>query len=369
MSGIDAASWDAFGESVARYVDTKYDFDTYRRFRATPEGFGRAAWGDYADLGWLGLAVPEEAGGLGGGAQAMAVLMEGVGRGLLLEPFLASLVLGAGLVAAVADAVQAAVILPGIVSGETILAFAHDEGAQRSGFAHHQCRAIPTPTGFRLRGGKSLVLHGDVATALIVSARIEGDAALSLFLLDAKAPGLVIERHRLIDGRGFARIHLNDAPAERLGAGPAEPAIRTVVERAVAAVCAEGVGAMARLNAMTLDYVKTREQFGQKIAGFQAIQHRLVDMAVAEREARSIAAAAACALDARHTRAGLVVSAAKIRVNRAARFIGENAVQLHGAIGMTEELPVGHFFKRLLVIVSLFGDDDAHLDRPGPGPA
>lgn len=363
MAAFDSAERASFADSVGRFVTDRYDFDRYRALRATPEGYGREEWQAYADLGWLALPFAAEAGGLGGGAEETAIVMEAIGRGLLLEPFLASIVLGGGLVDRCGTAGQIETLVPTLTTGETVLAFAHNE--RDAGDAIDLIRASVSvgPDGYRLSGRKTLVLHGDVATRLVVSARIEDEAALSLFLVDPGAAGVSVEPHRLIDGRGFAEISFVDAATERLGAAPAEAAIRSAVDGATVAICAEAVGAMEVLNAATLAYAKTRQQFGRPIGNFQALQHRLVDMAVAEQEARSITRAAARALDASHPGAALVISAAKLCINRAGRFIGESAIQLHGAIAMTEELSVGHYFKRLLTIGSLFSDTDEHLDR------
>lgn len=345
---------DSFTRSVDRFVEERYGFDRQREIAASADGFGHAEWRDMADLGWMALPLPEDAGGLGGGMQETAIVMAGIGRGLLLEPYLATVVLAGGLIAACADEPARSDLLSAIAAGEAIWAFADTDGDD-------PVLALPDGEGWRIGGTKTLVLHGHSAGHLLVSARTADGTGL--FMVDADAPGVERRRFDMVDGRGVAEIGFGAAPAVRLGNGDAAVAIVAAHDRAAVALCSEAVGAMAALNAMTLDYARTRQQFGVAIGSFQALQHRLVDMAVAETEARSVAAAAAEALDAGHPMASMVVSAAKIRINRAGRFVGESAIQLHGGIGMTNELAAGHYFKRLLAIGSLFGDCDMHLDR------
>ena len=359
MAAFDKAERTSFTASVDRFVAEQYDFTRYLALRAGPERYGRAEWARYAELGWLALLLPVEAGGLGGGAEEAAIVMEAIGRGLLLEPFLASIVLGGGLVARAGRPEQVADILPQLAAGTMILAFASLDAPGAASVAKVDLGV----GGFRLTGRKDFVLHGDIATQMVVSARLGDDDRVRLFVVDPRENGVAVEQRRLIDGRGVARVSFSAAPAEALGEADATAVIQVVSDHAVAALCSEGVGAMGALNMMTLAYVKTRQQFGAPIGSFQVLQHRLVDMVVAEQQARSMTLAAARALDQSHPNAALIVSAAKVCVNGAARFIGEQAIQLHGGIGMTEELSVGHYFKRLLPVGSLFGDSDHHLDR------
>lgn len=356
MTVFNGDELDEFTRSVGRFVDDRYGFVTHRRLAASATGFGTAEWSAMAELGWLALPIGADHGGMGGGATETAVILEAIGRGLLLEPYLASVVLAGGLIGSAGSDAQKTEILPSIASGKAIYAFAHEE-LDSGRFV----KAVLTNGIFRLSGSKMLVLHGDAATQLLVSAQYDGGQ--SLFLVDGTAPGVVRAVFTLVDNRRAADIRFDDVAVQRLGGSDSTTQIAAILDRAVAALCAEAVGAMAALNAMTLAFTKTRQQFGVPIGSFQVIQHRLVDMAVAETEARSIARAAADAIDTGHPHAAMVVSSAKIRINRASRFIGESAVQLHGGMGMTGELAVGHYFKRLLLIGSLFGDCDVHLDR------
>lgn len=351
---FDDQELESFTSSVDRFVTERYPFERQRELARSACGFGREEWREMADLGWMALSVPADHGGLGGGVREEAIIMAGIGRGLLLEPFLASAIVSTAIVASLASEVQRALILPGMASGERLYALGEEDGATAM-------TARPEGEGWRLDGDKALVLHGDVADRLLIAA-LAGEE-IGMFLVDADAAGVSRAPFQLIDGRGGADIALRDTPAERLGAGDARAALAATRDRGTIAVCAEAIGAMAALNALTLAYVKTRQQFGVTIGSFQVIQHRLVDMTVAEIEARSIVAAAAEAFDAGNPMAGMLVSTAKLRINRAARLIAEGAVQLHGGIGMTDELAVGHYFKRLLAIGSLFGDCDHHLDR------
>jgi alkylation response protein AidB-like acyl-CoA dehydrogenase len=356
MTVFNSDELDDFTRSVGRFVDDRYGFVTHRRLAASVTGFGTTEWSAMAELGWLALPVDAGHGGMGGGATETAVIMEAIGCGLLLEPYLASVVLAGGLIGSVGSDAQKSEILPTIASGKAIYAFAHEE-FETGRFAE----AVLTNGIFRISGAKMLVLHGDAATKLLVSAQYEGGQ--SLFLVDGTAPGVVRTVFTLVDNRRAADIRFDDVAVQRLGGSDSTTQIAAILDRAVAALCAEAVGAMGALNAMTLAFTKTRQQFGVPIGSFQVVQHRLVDMAIAEAESGSIARAATDAIDAGHPHAALVVSAAKIRINRASRFIGESAVQLHGGMGIAGEQAVGNYFKRLLLIGSLFGDCDVHLDR------
>lgn len=356
---FDDQECESFASSVDRFVIDRYPLERQRELARSASGFCRETWREMADLGWMVLSVPADHGGLGGGVREEAIVMAGIGRGLLLEPFLASAILSPAIVASIASEAQQAALLPAMASGECLYALGDQDGAA-------PMIARVQGDGWRLDGDTLLVLHGDAADRLLIAAAVEGETGgseIGIFLVDAAAAGVSRVPFHLIDGRRGADIALRGTPAERLGAGDARAAIATTRVRGTIAVCAEALGAMAALNALTLAYAKTRQQFGVTIGSFQVIQHRLVDMAVAEVESRSIVAAAAEAFDADHPMAAMMVSAAKLRINRAARLIGEGAIQLHGGIGMTEELAVGHYFKRLLAIGALFGDCDHHLDR------
>ncbi len=323
-------------------------------------------------MGWLGLAIPESLGGLGGGMTALAVLMQASGRGLLTTPLLATLVLGAGAIELAGDDSQRQAFLPAVAAGELMLALAHQEPASGHDLHSVACVAESGDGGYRLSGKKRLVLHAASAHQLVVSARLGAAGPISLFMVPADSEGLSLNPYRLLDGRPAADITLDHTfvPEEnRLAAEDAGSAIDRLHQRAAAAVCAEACGAMTALNDTTLEYVKTRRQFGTAIGSFQVIQHRLVDMVVAQQEALAITGTAVTALDYHWDNARELVAAAKVRTSRAGRFIGEQGVQLHGGMGMAEELPVGTYLKLLLTNGTLFGDADWHREAflaPGP---
>jgi alkylation response protein AidB-like acyl-CoA dehydrogenase len=356
MPILDSDVLSDFTRSIDRFLAQRYAFDQQQRLARSDDGFGRDEWGEMAELGWLALPIEVVHGGLGGGLAEAALVMDAVGRGLLLEPYLASAILSARLIAGAGSPAQKDELLPAIADGKIIAAFAHvDAGSGQ------QATAREDGGSALLSGHKTLVLHGDVADVLIVSAVSEGQQRL--YTLSVQTPGVARTSWRMIDSRSIAEIELQDAAAEPLGQEGAHSVIAAALDCAAAAVCAEAVGALSALNEQTLAFAKTREQFGVAIGSFQSIQHKLVDMKVAEEEARSLAKSAALAVDSGHPAAPLIVSAAKARIDRIGRFVGESAIQIHGGIGMSDELMVGHHFKRLLAIGSLFGDAETHLDR------
>ncbi|MAF49597.1 MAG: acyl-CoA dehydrogenase family protein [Rhodospirillales bacterium] len=356
--------------SAERYVERDYGFERRRDIIAGADGFGRETWAQMAELGWLGLPFAEEDGGFGGTPVETMVVMEAIGRGLMVEPYLTTVVLAGGLIAACGNADQKSAILPKVASGEMLLAFAYAEPRSRFDPADVETTAAKDGNGYRLNGHKAVVLHGGAADKIIVSARTAGgqrDAAgITLFLVDADAAGLEVLPYPTIDGSQAAEVRLADVASDNVlgDVDTAYPAIDAVLDAGIAAVAAEAVGAMQVLHDDTLDYLKTRRQFGQPIGSFQALQHRIVDMYIELEQARSAAVMATLRIGAadpeirRHA-----LSAAKVQIGRSSRFIGQNAVQLHGGIGMTDELRVSHYFKRLTVIATQFGNVDFHLDR------
>jgi alkylation response protein AidB-like acyl-CoA dehydrogenase len=298
--------------------------------------------------------------------------MQAFGRHLVLEPYLATVVLGVTALRLAGTEAQQGEILPEVAAGTMKLAFAHYERQARYDLTDILTTAKPNAGGFVLEGAKSVVLHGDCADRLIVSARTSGgrdDAGgLSLFLVDANAPGLARRGYALRDGTRAAELSLSGVQVPRdalLGeVDNALPTIQRVVEAGIAATSAEVIGNMEAMQAMTLDYLKTRQQFGKPIGDNQALQHRAAEMLVAMEQGRSMAMLAAMSLEevdaAERARS---ISMAKVGVGQAGRFVSQNAVQLHGGIGMTEEYAVGHFFRRVMVIEHLFGDTATHLDR------
>jgi len=359
-------------ESVRRLVKDNYDIPKRKSYMATAEGFSRALWARYAELGLLGLPFAEEHGGFGGGGVEAMIVMETIGRGLVVEPYLATVILGGGLVALAGNAEQKKAILPVVAEGKLLLAFAHGERQSRYALADVETRAKKDGGSYVLSGAKGVVLHGDSADRLIVSARTSGGArerdGITLFLVDATAKGVSRRGYPTVDGLRAAEVTLDNVRvgADALLGAPdhAYDSIERAVDRAIAALCAEAVGIIETLNATTLDYLKTRKQFGVPIGSFQALQHRMVEMVVEHEQAKSMAVLAALSAesgDARERRRA--ISAAKAQIGRSGRFVGQQAIQLHGGIGMTDEYIAGHYFKRLTMIDRSFGDADHHLDR------
>ena len=360
------------GDSVARLLSNQYGFEQRKALLKTEAGWSEALWRQYAELGLLGLPIAEDYGGFGGGPVDIMLLMQAFGRHLVLEPYLATVVLGGTAVRLAGNDGQREEMLSGIAAGTTRLAFAHAERQARYDLTDVLTTAKPNAGGFLLEGAKSVALHGDSADTLVVSARTAGgrdDAdGLSLFLVDAASPGVARRGYALRDGTRAAEVALSGVQVPRsalLGTQDhALPVIRRVVEAGIAATAAEVIGAMEAMQAMTLDYLKTRQQFGKPIGDNQALQHRAAEMLVALEQGRSMAMLAAVSVDEPDAEErARAISMAKVGVGQAGRFVSQNAVQLHGGIGMTEEYAVGHFFRRVMVVEHMFGDTAYHLDR------
>ena len=358
-------------DSLKRFVQKEYSFEKRLAIQKSPEGYSRAVWAQLAEMGVLGLPFSEEYGGFGGGAAETLIVMQAIGNGLLVEPYLAAVVLGGGLVQALGDPVQKR-MLSRVAEGKLLLAFAHGEPRARYALAQVETRAARDGKGWKLSGRKAVVLHGAQADRLIVSARTGGAAndetGISLFIVDRGAAGMSVRDCRTIDGLRAAEVVLNDVRVSAqalLGAeGGAFPAIDRVSDSGAAALCAEAVGVMETLNAQTLEYLKTRQQFGQPIGRFQVLQHRAVDMFIHCEQSRSIALLAAmksASSDAGERRRA--VSAAKALIGRSGRFIGQAAIQLHGGMGVTDEVAASHYAKRLTMIDFWLGDTEHHLAR------
>jgi pimeloyl-CoA dehydrogenase small subunit len=365
-------------DSVDRLIGPAYDdLGQRRRMQKEPAGYSEPLWQKYAELGLTALPFSEAQGGFGGGAEETLIVMEAIGRGLALEPYLACIVLGGNLIRLGASPSQQELLIPQLADGSLRLAFAHTERQARYDLFDVATMARKVPGGYVLEGDKSVVLHGDSAGKLLVSARTSGARGdvhgITLFLVEAHAPGVSIRGFATQDGQRAAAISFGSVEAgEDAVVGPVDgagPLIEQVTDVAIAAICAEAVGAMAALHALTLDYLKTRKQFGVPIGSFQVLQHRAVDMFTALEQARSMAYyAAMMAGETDPKRRRAAISAAKVQINKACRLIGQAAVQLHGGIGITMEYRAGHYFKRLTMIESLFGDTEHHLrqvDRAG----
>jgi alkylation response protein AidB-like acyl-CoA dehydrogenase len=359
--------------SVRRFVKRDYGFEARRQIIASAEGWSRDVWAKLAELGVLGLGLPSEQGGFGGGATDLMAVMEAFGDALLVEPFLSTVALGAQFVAHGATLEQRKRILPAIAEGRLTMAFAQTERHARYDLARVATRAKRNEDGYAIDGEKRVVVHAPCADLLVVSARTGGGNAeaqgVSLFLVDAHAPGVAMRRFRTLDGSMAADIALRNV---RVGLealvgeeSNALALIEEVVDYATALVCAEAIGAIAYGNAATLEYLKTRKQFGVPIGSFQALQHRLVDMVIAQEQAQSMASLASAAVDRERDAVARkrTVSAAKVKIADACRQVSQESVQLHGGMGMSEEMKVSHTFRRLTTIAQEFGDAEHHLER------
>jgi alkylation response protein AidB-like acyl-CoA dehydrogenase len=360
----------ALQDTLQRFISRDYVFDKRRTFSASPLGYSAEAWNQYAELGLLALPFPEELGGLGGNAVDIMLVMEQFGQGLLLEPFLSTVVTCGGLLRdAAADALKQKLV-PQIAAGKLKLSLAAYEAAGRYDLSFVASTAKQSGDSWRLSGRKTVVLDGASADYFLVSARSGGKTGdrdgISLFLLPRDAKGLTIAPYPTQSGARAADLLLENVAvgAEALIGEPgrALPLIERAVDRAIAALCAEAVGIINALNQATLSYLKTRKQFGVAIGTFQALKHKMADMLIAAEQARSMAIIAAVHADSedaadRHR----AVSAAKAYLGQAGRLVGQHAVQMHGGMGVVDELIVSHYFKRLTMIDLSFGDADYHL--------
>jgi pimeloyl-CoA dehydrogenase small subunit len=359
-------------ESVERFIERDYDFNHRQAASRSDDGFNRDTWATFAELGWLGATLPEAYGGTEGGGVETMVLMEALGHGLVVEPILPSVILGGGIVRHAGSEDQKQALLPAMAEGSKLLAFGYAEPQSRYDLHDVALTATKDGDGYILNGQKSVVLNGDTADTLIVSARTSGERrdkdGISLFVVDRGADGLDVRGYPTVDGQRAAELGFDGV---RLGTDAllgaedqALGAIEQVIDDATAAVCAEALGIMAVLNDTTLEYLKTREQFGKKLGEFQALQHRMVDMFVAREESIGLVNVASMRIDDDGDQERKrCVSAAKVQIGRAGRLVGQEAIQLHGGIAMTDEYKVGHYFKRISMIGRLFGDLDHHLDR------
>ena len=356
-------------ETVDRLLAERYDFRARATYAREANGWSRSIWERFAELGLLALPFPEQHGGLGAGSVEVMLVMEAFGRALVLEPYLATVVLAGGILRRAANPGQAARFMPRIAAGELTFAVALYEPRSGSDPLQITSTARSDAAGWVLNGEKSLVLNAPGADWLVIPAVIseaKSRQGIGLFLVEANNPGIRLNAYATQDDRRAADITLDAvhvASAERLDAADDERAVLdSVVDEAIAALCAEAVGAMEQLHGMTLEYLKSRRQFGTSIGSFQALQHRAVDMLVALEQARSMALYATLSLSESDPSARRkAVAAAKVLVGQSARHIGQEAVQLHGAIGMTMEYAGGHLFKRLTAIDAMLGDRHFHL--------
>jgi alkylation response protein AidB-like acyl-CoA dehydrogenase len=367
----------ALQDTLQRFISRDYDFESRRALARSPLGFSAEAWDRYAEIGLLALPLPEEFGGLGGNGVDIMAVMETFGQGLLLEPYLSTVVLCGGLIRDAASESVKKSLLPQIAAGTLKIALAAYEAAGRYTLAHVDCTATTNTGGWTLSGRKTVVLDGPSADYFLVSARNTGKVAdadgISLFLVKCDAPGLTVFAYPTQSGGRAADLRLSDvavAPDAVIGLpGRALGIIERAVDSGIAALCAEALGIVTALNAATLNYLKTRKQFGVPIGAFQTLQHRMAEMVIAAEQLRSMVIIAAVHTDAADvpTRRR-AISGAKAYVGQAARFVGQQAVQLHGAMGVVDDVIVSHYFKRLTMIDMSLGDADFHLGRFSDSP-
>jgi alkylation response protein AidB-like acyl-CoA dehydrogenase len=359
-------------ESLERFRQQDYAFEKRKRLLAKLGAKDDPVWAQFAELGWLAATLPEQHGGLGGSHADLALLMEQFGRGLVASPFVPTVAVGATALRLAGSEAQKSEILPGIAEGRTKLSLAYLEAPGQLDPSIVAMRARSEGDGFIITGHKIAALYANVADHLLVSARMFGQVGdhqgISLFLVPPNAKGLTLDAYRTHDDGWAADLHFEQVhlPASALigSAGSGLGTIEGALDAGAAALCAEAVGAMWALHDMTLDYIKVRKQFGAAIGSFQAIQHRMVNMYMRCQLAQSMALAGMAALDSSDPAVRRrAVSAAKVQVGRAARHVGEDAIQLHGGIAMTDEYAAGHYFKRLTMIRLMFGDEEYHLRR------
>ncbi len=355
-------------ETLSRFLADTYDFDARQKMIASETGRDPGIWAALAnELGILGAAFSEEQGGLGGGALENMIVMEELGKVIAVEPYLQTVVIGGGALKAVGGAIADATI-PAIVAGEAIIAFAYAEPQGRYDLANLRTSAKADGAGYVLNGHKSVVYCAPYATHLLVTARTGGgqreSEGVALFLIDAKTKGITRRDYPTVDGFQASEIYFENAaiPGEALLPGGL-PLVERIVDEAIAGICAEACGVTRKLHQGTLDYAQQRQQFGQPIARFQVLQHRMVDMFMEVEQAVSMTLMATLKLDLPANERMAALSMAKAKVAGACKFVGQNAIQTHGGIGITQELAIGHYFKRATMIEAQFGSADHHFER------
>lgn len=361
-------------ESVARFIQNDYAFDDRQKLVKSEGGFSAENWKTFAELGWLGVPFSETDGGFGGGAVESMLMLENFGRGLVVEPYLATVVLAGGAIKHGGSVDQKTRYLPGIIDGSTQAALAYAEPQGRFNLADLTTTAQKDGENYVINGYKAVVLNGPAADVLVVSARTSGEqrdaGGVSLFIVPGDATGIGKRDYPTVDGLRASEITFDGVTvgAEALlGAeGEGLAILEQAIDDGILAVGSEAVGCMEVLYKDTVEYCKTREQFGQPIGKFQVLQHRMVDMFMEHEQSKSLMYMAAMRMDEGYgPEAQKAVSAFKVQVGKSGRFVGQNAVQLHGGMGMTDELNIGHYFKRLTIIDTLFGNVDFHLKRFG----
>lgn len=358
-------------DTVASFLSDKYDFETRRGIVKSEAGWRPDYWKAFAEeLGILGAPFAEDLGGLGGGATENMIVLEEFGKALVVEPYLGTVVIGGGFLKHSGHA-GAGELIGKIIDGTATFAFAYAEPQGRYTWSDLKTTARKDGAGWVLNGHKAVVVGAPWASHLIVTARTGGSqreaAGVSVFIVDKAAKGVVTRDYPTVDGLRASEVFFENVavPAEALiGAeGAGLPLVEKVIDEATAGVCAEAVGVLRKLHEGTLDYTKQRKQFGQPIANFQVLQHRMVDMFIQVEQSVSMTYMATIKLDESDDERAKAISAAKVQIGRACKFVGQNAIQLHGGMGMTDEMAIGHYFKRATIIEGLFGSVDHHLRR------
>ena len=358
-------------DSVARFVQDEYHFDTRVAIAESAQGYSPEKWQTFAELGWLSIPFEEEYGGFGGSAVDVMLVMEELGKGLVLEPYLATVLLFGGLLQKAGSPQLKSEFIPRIIDGSCQGAFAYLEKQSRFELADIATSATRGDQGYTINGEKVVVFNGANADHLVVSARTSGEQAeeggISLFLVPADAKGLERVEYKLMDGQRVANFSFGDVQVSEeqlLGEeGNAFELIAALERDANLALSAEALGIMQQLNAKTVEYTRTREQFGVAIGSFQALQHRMVDTFMSYEQTRSLLYRAVCAITDDQEDVVTAVHALKVMVDRAGRHIFGEAIQLHGGMGLTDELDIGHYAKRLMMIATTFGNADYHQTK------
>ena len=355
-------------DSLQRLLADTYGFEQRRKYMETPEGWSGEMWGRYAEMGLMALPFAEADGGLGGSSVETMIVMEAMGRALVLEPYFSTVVLGGAMLRFGVSEDQRAEYVPQVAEGALKLALAHTERNSRYDLHNVETTAQKDGDGWVLSGAKSVVLDGDSADRIFVTARTAGgtrdEGGIGIFMVDGKADGLSRRGYVMQDGRRGAELRLDSVRAQAVIGDPENglPILQRVVDAGIAALCAEAIGTMDVMRELTVDYLKTRKQFGVPIGAFQVLQHGAVDMFVATEQARSLAIYATMMADSEDAgERGRAMHAAKAEIGRAGRLVGENAIQLHGGVGMTMEYAIGHYFKRMTMIDIALGDHEHHL--------
>ena len=361
-------------DGIARFVRDQYDFDSRRDIIASEEGINRDHWQTFAELGWLSIPFEEQYGGFGGGVEDLAIIAEELGKGIVVEPFISTVVVFGGLLAASSNEQLKAEVIPTIIDGSCLGTLASTERQSRYEMTDVKTQAVSSNGGYLLNGEKTVVSNAGTADKFIVTARTAGDQfdaeGISLFLVDAQAKGVSVKTYQTMDGQSAGTVQFKDvevAESQLLcTAGEGMALINQVMPNILIGLCAEALGIMETLNTITLEYTKTRKQFDLPISSFQALQHRMVDTFGAYEQSKSMLYRGICEANEESgdsLNLEKAVHALKTAIARNGKLIGEEAIQIHGGIGMTDELNVGHYVKRLMAINSSFGDGDYHQKR------